>query len=210
MFVIDGTDIDVLGYLSWREIGSSISIKVPFSNYPPKNIVGFNVSFTFSDGPFLWPPKVEVSVSNRTKNVNWIYELAYKFVLETYVDVHWLSMWKCRDFLQSGDQLVVTINMTQRTVKECGIRIVYEDLLDNDDIISITIDHEEEFDHPHFQTIDEQQQDQEQNKSNNMTSLPPTLIRWTDKMLVEISDYCTPGTSKFVSDHHILFTQGRY
>ncbi|GJW51465.1 protein SWEETIE isoform X1 [Tanacetum coccineum] len=78
-------------------------------------------------------------------------------------------LWRCGDLLDDGDEVVVCITLSGGDrVKECGINLVYEDDEDLED---------------------KDEMDEEKKDAHCMFN----KISWTDRLLVEISDYVHRG-----------------
>ncbi|GKB66488.1 TMV resistance protein N-like protein isoform X3 [Tanacetum coccineum] len=157
----------------YRENGSKISFRVP-SHPEGARISGLNVSYVYTSTVYFESSIISsVEVNNKTKLVVWKYtptkHVKCENMREPYYYV-WSSLWRCGDLLDDGDEVVVCITLSGGDrVKECGINLVYEDDEDLED--------KDEMD------------DEEKKDAHCMFN----KISWTDRLLVEISDYVHRG-----------------
>lgn len=119
---------EVPGWFSEKRTGSSISFTVPPL---PDNlkIQGLNLCLVYahSDKEEHWfPPPLYTKISNKTKDLDWVYGPLCFGIPEADEDLVWLSHWKFGSQLESGDLIDVKIVVGECfQVKECGIHLVY-------------------------------------------------------------------------------------
>ncbi|KAM7474478.1 LOW QUALITY PROTEIN: hypothetical protein LguiB_021721 [Lonicera macranthoides] len=113
--------------------GSSISFSV--SSLPNLRIRCLNVFFVYYlRRGFVPEPILLTKILNRKKGLTWIY--CPFFVGSPYEgnDMTWLSQWNFgNDQLEGGDEVTVSVHVGDLKVKECGINIVYEEQVENDE-----------------------------------------------------------------------------
>ncbi|KAM7470220.1 hypothetical protein LguiA_008403 [Lonicera macranthoides] len=112
--------------------GSSISFSV--TSLPNLRIRCLNVFSVYYYSRRNFPDtRLLTKIYNRTKGLTWIYcPLCVGFPYEAN-GMTWLSQWNFgNDQLEGGDEITVSIH-TGFEVKECGINVVYEEQVENDE-----------------------------------------------------------------------------
>ncbi|KAM7473676.1 hypothetical protein LguiB_020919 [Lonicera macranthoides] len=111
---------------SERTNGSSMSFTV--SSVPKCRIQCLNIRSVYAwsgRGCTYFP--FAIKIINKTKDLTWVYCPRY-YAIPEYKDMTWLSQWNFGNQLEGGDKIVVSILMGDMLkVKECGIKIVYEE-----------------------------------------------------------------------------------
>ncbi|KDP27361.1 hypothetical protein JCGZ_20185 [Jatropha curcas] len=125
-FFIAGSEVPY--WFSHKSIGSSISFTVtPTSGH---TIRGLNLCIVYArDDEVFWLHAAGhyAIINNETKGIIWSYSPTFYGIPEENEDMVWLSYWKFGDELEVGDEVNVSVRMPSGFyVKECGIRIVYE------------------------------------------------------------------------------------
>ncbi|CAH1426320.1 unnamed protein product [Lactuca virosa] len=161
----------------YKERGPQISFQVPSHN-DRSRIRGFNMCVVLFPSRkyeyfILW-----INVHNITKDCLWDYQRGLQKIPKNVENYAWLSLWRCGNLLEAGDQILINIyDLEAHTrnwkiggeylhpdVEECVINLIYED--------------------------DDEQQllDGETKEAHNVDH-----ISWTDRMGKDISDYVCSG-----------------
>ncbi|KAA8536640.1 hypothetical protein F0562_029118 [Nyssa sinensis] len=115
------------GWCSNKSTGSSICFIVP--SFPNLKIRGLNVCcvYALSSKPDIWRRVLSSRLSNKSKDLKWIYGPNSFGIPEDGKDMIWLSHWKFGNKLEGGDEVNVSIVVDVCfQVKQCGIKLVYE------------------------------------------------------------------------------------
>nr|XP_043625427.1 disease resistance protein RUN1-like [Erigeron canadensis] len=150
-------------FFTYKERGPQISFKVP-CNDTHRIISGFNLCIVVPPICYVSLHESRIEVYNMTKDLLWIYYPGFfeKATLKGW----WLSVWRCGNMLQEGDQIFISIRYREkfcRQVEECRVNLIYDDDDDDDD-----------------------DDDWAERKEVNDDEI---VIRWTDRMFIDISDY---------------------
>ncbi|XP_057497448.1 disease resistance protein RPV1-like [Actinidia eriantha] len=120
---------EVPSWFSHRSTGSSLSFTV--RSLPNLRVRGINVcsvyAFCDEERDYKLPHPLFARISNKSKGLKWIYGPSCLGVPEDDEVMIWLSHWKLGNQLDCGDEVSVSIFMDVGfEVKECGIKLVYE------------------------------------------------------------------------------------
>ena len=120
---------EVPSWFSHRSTGSSLSFTV--RSLPNLRVRGINVcsvyAFCDEERDYKLPHPLFARISNKSKGLKWIYGPSCLGVPEDDEVMTWLSHWKLGNQLDCGDEVSVSIFMDVGfEVKECGIKLVYE------------------------------------------------------------------------------------
>lgn len=155
--------------------GSSISFSVPsLPNNPP--IRGLKVCFVTE--PQYWWIYPRTKLSNKTKDLNWIngsQPLPSRFP-DYGCDFMMLSHWKLGNLLEAGDEVTVSCEDLKIQVKECGIKLVYNE--------------------------DEEEEQNEQETKEMTQQHDTTFLSWTEQTLTELSQLHDSGTSYYFGNKY--------
>ncbi|XP_059653214.1 disease resistance protein RPV1-like isoform X2 [Cornus florida] len=134
---------EVPGCFSIKCMGSSICFKVPL--FPNMKIQGLNVCVVYAqiDGHSgnsrnvywrnaYWTECCMIEVSNRTKDLKWIYSPTFMGISDDLKEMVWLSHWNfVNQFMEAGDEVNISVlfeeEETNLKLKEFGIHVVIEE-----------------------------------------------------------------------------------
>ncbi|KAA8536641.1 hypothetical protein F0562_029119 [Nyssa sinensis] len=116
------------GWCGNKSTGSSICFIVP--SLPNLRIRGLNVCCVYAlsnNQDIWWPPPLFIKLSNKSKDLKWIYGPGSFGIPEDGKDMIWFSHWKFGNKLVGGDEVNVSIVVDVGfQVKQCGFKLVYE------------------------------------------------------------------------------------
>ncbi|CAI9298947.1 unnamed protein product [Lactuca saligna] len=102
--------------------GPKFSFKVPW-HHNSLRISGFNMCVLLNQLPSF--PYMEIELHNETKDLVWNYIKGDRDVPKGVKNIAWLSLWRCGNILEGGDEIVISINNV--AVEACCINLIYED-----------------------------------------------------------------------------------
>ncbi|KAI3525667.1 hypothetical protein L1887_04641 [Cichorium endivia] len=104
--------------------GSQISFRVPWHRNSSA-ILGFNMCAVLSGSGRYDYAYLNTQVSNKTKDLEWTYIARNKKILMYMGHIAWLSVWRCGNMLDAGDEIVISI--TPGAAHQYCINLLYED-----------------------------------------------------------------------------------
>ncbi|KAM7474469.1 hypothetical protein LguiB_021712 [Lonicera macranthoides] len=120
---------------SERKKGSSMPFTVP--SVPKCRVQYLSICsvYAFSGSGIAHYP-FAIKINNRTKDLTWVYCPMYYGCPEEDEDMTWLSQWDFGNQLEGGDEIVVSVFLSEMfEVKECGIKIVYKE--EDNEVVSV-------------------------------------------------------------------------
>ncbi|KAF5786561.1 putative TIR domain, P-loop containing nucleoside triphosphate hydrolase [Helianthus annuus] len=149
-----------------KEIGPDISFRVP-SHPNGSRISGLNISFILSTNKYGDPTIYGIEVNNKTKALIWKYTPTINIRPKKPGEFNyvWSSLWRTGNLLDDGDEFVIRSSVTGAALVECCVNFVYDDNEVGEDNLEEMGDSRCMFNH----------------------------ISWSDRMLVEVSDYVHCG-----------------
>ncbi|XP_065849176.1 disease resistance protein RPV1-like [Euphorbia lathyris] len=132
-FFIAGNNIPY--FFPQRTAGSSLSFTItppsPSASASAHTIHGINLCAAYArDEQIFWLHAAGhyAKIKNETQGVIWSYSPTFYGIPEENEDMLWFSYWKFGDDLKVGDEIDVSVRMPPGFyVKECGIRVLYEE-----------------------------------------------------------------------------------
>ncbi|XP_021985500.2 disease resistance protein RPS6 [Helianthus annuus] len=151
----------------YKESGPTISFRVP-SHPNGSRVSGLNACFMSTCVEYALFFYVELN--NKTKAVVWDYNPTMHLTRKqsSKFDYVWLSLWRTGNLLDAGDEISITL-YGSHIVEECCVNLVYDD----DEV----------------QKDSQEEMDAEKKDAHGISN----QILWTDRLLVEISDYVHSG-----------------
>lgn len=120
---------EVPSWFEYKGTGSFVSFEVV--SLPGHRIRGLNLCTVYArDEEEFWLHAAGhyAKIHNATKGITWSYSPTFYAIPEDDDSILWLSHWRFGDELESGDEVDVFVCMPLGFyVKDCGIRIVYEE-----------------------------------------------------------------------------------
>ncbi|CAH1426318.1 unnamed protein product [Lactuca virosa] len=161
---------------TYRKSGHNISFKVP-SNRDSSTITGFNICAVLSLSFLQMGLDLEIGVQNKTKDLLWSYFKRDQNIRKNAGKFALLSLWRCGNLLEDGDEIVIRVFSRLIAVEECCINLIYED--------------------------DEEFIDGERKEAHDVNAFDQML--WTDRMDKDISHYVFPGKKHVFRDDHLEY-----
>ncbi|KAI3525606.1 hypothetical protein L1887_04506 [Cichorium endivia] len=115
-------------HFMYKEEGPQIAFFVPWI-HDGSRISGFRMSAKLSlPTRFYLHLNLKTLVYNETKDLLWVYDTGDQERYQTVEKRAWLSLWRCGNLLEVGDEIVVHLNPSRGiVVEELCINLIYED-----------------------------------------------------------------------------------
>ncbi|KAI3682280.1 hypothetical protein L2E82_49986 [Cichorium intybus] len=171
-------EIKIPSRFTYEEKGSRISFKVPLHRNSSK-IIGFNMCAVLSLFFLQIGLDLEIGVQNMTKDLLWSYFKRDQNIRMNAGKFALLSLWRCGNLLEGGDEIVIRVFSRLIKVEECCINLIYED---GEQLLA-----------------GERKDAYDVNGFDQMS--------WTDRMDKDISHYVCPGKKHVFRDDHLVYNK---